>query len=58
MILTAPQAEQARREGITISPNGGGQQAVLMIDGVALGKVIWNHGNGGRLGVLDKKVVK
>jgi len=59
MILTAPQAEQARREGISIGPSGGGGgEAVFMVDGVKVGKIIWNHGNAGRLGVIDKRVVK
>ena len=56
MILPASIANEARQSGVSISPSGGGGNVYL--DGVEVGKILWGHGNGGRLGVLDKRIVQ
>ena len=61
MILTAPQAEQARREGITIAPNSGsGNSVTLMIylDGKEIAKNTIDNLNSGSVGTIRARVVK
>lgn len=61
MILTAPQAEQARREGITIAPTkNGGNSINLMIyfDGREVAKTVIDNINTGSVGTIKARVVK
>jgi hypothetical protein len=59
MILTAPQAEQARREGITIAPSGGSGNTTFMIylDGKKIAENTVGHVNSG-VYRIDARVVK
>ena len=56
MILPASIANEARQSGVSISPSGGGGNVYL--DGVEVGKIVMNHTNGGRLGTIEKRIVK
>ena len=61
MILTAPQAEQARREGITIAPTkSGGNSINLMIylDGKEIARNTIDNLNSGSVGTIKARVVK
>lgn len=61
MILTAPQAEQARREGITIAPTkNGGNSINLMIylDGKEIARNTIDNLNSGSVGTIKARVVK
>jgi hypothetical protein len=60
MILTAPQAEQARSEGVTISPTGGGQtiHLVVELDGKVIGESTLDKINSGQLGKISTRIVK
>ena len=61
MILTAPQAEQARREGITIAPTkSGGNSITLMIylDGKEIARNTIDNLNSGSVGTIKARVVK
>lgn len=62
MILTAPQAEQARREGITISPNGGYTSApihlVVNLNGRAIIDETVKGINSGQYGKIDTRITK
>lgn len=60
MILTAPQAEQARREGITIAPTGGGSgntTFMIYLDGKKIAENTVGHVNSG-VYRIDARVVK
>ena len=61
MILTAPQAEQARREGITIAPtkNGGNSvNLVIYLDGKEIARNTIDNLNSGSVGTIKARVVK
>ena len=61
MILTAPQAEQARREGITIAPtkNGGNSiNLVIYLDGKEIARNTIDNINTGSVGTIKARVVK
>jgi hypothetical protein len=61
MILTAPQAEQARREGITIAPNkasGNSVNLVIYLDGKEIARNTIDNLNSGSVGTIKARVVK
>ena len=61
MILTAPQAEQARREGITITPNkasGNSVNLVIYLDGKEIARNTIDNLNSGSVGTIKARVVK
>jgi len=63
MILTAPQAEQARREGITIAPTNttSGRipiQNVIYLDGKQISEAVVQYLNSGSVGTIKTRVVK
>ena len=61
MILTAPQAEQARREGITIAPNktsGNSVNLVIYLDGKEIARNTIDNLNSGSVGTIRARVVK
>lgn len=61
MILTAPQAEQARKEGITIAPvkNGGNSiNLVIYLDGKEIARNTIDNLNSGSVGTIKARVVK
>jgi len=61
MILTRNLADQARQEGITISPSGGGgvpAQIMIYLDKRKLGEAMVDEINSGRSYKIDARVVK
>jgi TP901 family phage tail tape measure protein len=61
MILTAQQAEQARREGITIAPNkasGNSVNLVIYLDGKEIARNTIDNLNSGSVGTIKARVVK
>ena len=63
MILTAPQAEQARREGITIAPTNATSgripiQNVIYLDGKQISEAVVQYLNSGSVGTIKARVVK
>ena len=62
MILTAPQAEQARREGITIAPttkaSGNSINLVIYLDGKEIARNTIDNLNSGSVGTIRARVVK
>jgi hypothetical protein len=61
MILTAPQAEQARREGITIAPTNrtsGTVPFVVQLDGREIARAMLDNINTGSVGTIKARVVK
>ncbi|MFA7206519.1 MAG: hypothetical protein WC102_09345, partial [Saccharofermentanales bacterium] len=61
MILTAPQAEQARQEGITIAPakgSGNSVNLVIYLDGKEIAKNTIDNLNSGSVGTIKARVVK
>jgi len=62
MILTAPQAEQARREGITIAPttktSGSSVNLVIYLDGKEIARNTIDNLNSGSVGTIKARVVK
>lgn len=62
MILTAPQAEQARREGITIAPtnktSGNSVNIVIYLDGKEIARNTIDNLNSGSVGTIKARVVK
>ena len=63
MILTAPQAEQARREGITIAPTNATSgripiQNVIYLDGKQISEAVVQFLNSGSVGTIKARVVK
>lgn len=61
MILTAPQAEQARREGITIAPTKSGGNSVnlvIYLDGKEIARNTIDNLNSGSVGTIKARVVK
>jgi len=63
MILTAPQAEQARREGITIAPTNSTSgripiQNVIYLDGKQISEAVVQYLNSGSVGTIKARVVK
>ena len=62
MILTAPQAEQARREGITIAPTnkagGNSVNLVIYLDGKEIARNTIDNLNSGSVGTIKARVVK
>jgi hypothetical protein len=61
MILTAPQAEQARREGITIAPTNrtsGTVPFVVQLDGREIARAMLDNINTGSVGTIKARVIK
>jgi hypothetical protein len=61
MILTAPQAEQARREGITIAPTKSGGNSVnlvIYLDGKEIARNTIDNLNSGSVGTIKARVIK
>ena len=61
MILTAPQAEQARREGISDPPNktsGNSVNLVIYLDGKEIARNTIDNLNSGSVGTIRARVVK
>jgi hypothetical protein len=61
MILTAPQAEQARREGIIIAPTNktsGTVPFVVQLDGREIARAMLDNINTGSVGTIKARVVK
>lgn len=61
MILTAPQAEQARSEGITIAPTNrtsGTVPFVVQLDGREIARAMLDNINTGSVGTIKARVVK
>lgn len=60
MILPAPMAEQARSEGITITPTGGGDpiHLALYLDSRMIGETVVEGINRGQYGRIEARVIK
>lgn len=60
MILPAPLAQQARQEGVSITPAGGGTPAILMIylDGKKIAESDVQYINSGQVGKIQARIVK
>ncbi len=60
MILPAPIAQQARQEGVSITPAGGGTPAILMIylDGKKIAESDVQYINSGQVGKISARIVK
>lgn len=60
MILPAPIAQQARQEGVSITPAGGGTPAILMIylDGKKIAESDVQYINSGQVGKIQARIVK
>ena len=60
MILPAPMAQQAREEGITITPTGGGDpiHLALYLDSRMIGETVVEGINRGQYGRIEARVIK